>query len=237
MKIKLSELRQVIREILAEAPSKNKLKKEPAPEQAPAKRPLGNIAFAELRADLYDDDYEQNTEIEDILQDELMQHFGVNKPMSPESAELLQNMLAKGWPKDYYKIFKAPSNTKIAFRGVRLPPAWFVKNIGSDWKAQFKKGKGSVELNTTFGSGNKPVASWTTDRSVATRFSAVRSDKKGVGVILHAKVSDNQNKFLDAKPMYKNVPEFSLYDYEAELLGIGDINIYKVELNTEPFTR
>jgi hypothetical protein len=217
---------RIFSRILAEAPTK-KPKKE-----APDDAPLGNYAFAEFRRDL-PFGIERDTEEEKDLGEDLIQHFSGDRPMSPESVELMQTIISNGW---YKNIIRRPKQPEV-YRGIRMDKAWLAANVGKDWEKKFKKGKGFIEVDLELSPPNgEPVASWTTDISIAKGFSAPNNRTDKIGVIFYAKVKDNPDKFIDGQALYA-VPDFSDWEDEVETIGVGPISVYKIAINTEPTRR
>lgn len=215
---------RIFSRILAEASAK-KPKKE-----APDDAPLGNYAFAEFRYDL-PFGIERDTEEEADLGEDLIQHFSGDRPMSPESVDLLKKIIAK--KKWYNKIIRQSPEANV-YRGIRVDPKWLTANVGKDWKKQFAAGKGSIKVDMTLPPpGGELVASWTTNIEVAKGFSAPPHGDTRVGVIFYAKVKDNPDKFVDGQALYA-IPDFADWSGEAEAIGIGDIKVHKIALNNKP---
>ena len=83
----------------------------------------------------------------------------------------------------------------------------------------------------------RKISSWSMKESVAWQSAknASKKDKRGK-IVLVAKVSDNANKFLSGHDGLYDVAGFSRYEYEAEVIGLGDIAVSSVLTNIPNYT-
>lgn len=190
--------------------------------------PFDKIAFADERPGL--DGIEPDNKTERLVMRQLRTHFSNSKGITPQTASMLQTMLKNG----EYKDFISEPKNRIVFRGMRVPKAWVAKAIGE--KAMFSiplHKKATFEKKFTF-TPKRPVASWTSSVATAREFSQGSTD---YSVVLHAAVDENPNKFIDCKRgLYKSTIAAS-YEDENEVIGIGQIKVFKLEIVFSPSFR
>jgi len=198
--------------------------------EAPADAPFGRIAFSLNRKDKVP--FEKNTSKEQRIEKVLAFYFIENTSITEEDGEFLRELLASGL---YEKVLKKPS-VETVYRGIV---------VRKDWLADVMRMKESdIPIEGTSNSKNKFTykphpgsysSSWSQTKTVASRFSGKNdgSPLYKVGslcsVVIHAKTSDNENKFLSGPDGLYNVSVFDKYQKEKEVIGLGDIRVSKIE--------
>lgn len=209
MKIRLSELRRLIREEIEG--------------EAPEDSPLGRFAFPKYRRGLPP---EPDTPLEVKLFNALEDHVVRNSKLNAKEAMWIEDLLAKGL---YPSVFSPPDSSEV-FRGMKVSRQWLAKFLGVAGAAQVPK-SGEREVDTVFKPKNGGGSSWTMDDAISNRFSTKRSVLKtpgSVSVTLCAKVADNPNKFVTGPGHLYQLDYIAGFSDEAEVIGLGDINVYKI---------
>ena len=186
------------------------------------------IAFADERRGF--DGIEPDNKTERLVVRQLRTHFSNSKGITPETASMLQEMLKNG---EYKDIISEPKN-RVVFRGMRVPKAWVAKAVGD--KAMFSiplHKRAAFEKKFTF-TPKRPVASWTSSIATAREFSQGSAD---YSVVLHAYVDENPNKFIDCKRGLYDSTIAADYEDENEVIGIGQIKVFKLEIVFSPSFR
>lgn len=186
------------------------------------------IAFADERPGL--DGIEPDNKTERLVMRQLRTHFNNSKGITPQTASMLQGMLKNG----EYKDFLSEPKNKVVFRGMKVPKAWVAKAIGE--KAMYSipmHKRAAFEKKFTF-TPKRPVASWTSSIATAREFSEGATD---YSVILHAAVDENPNKFIDCKRGLYDSTIASNWKDENEVIGIGQIKVFKLEIVFSPSFR
>ena len=234
MKIRLSELRRLIREDLLLNES---LKKSKSADEAPEDALLGRIAFGEERID--DVPPEPNTKFEKKMLQSLDSYIGNHLEMKFSSKEIgaIQDILASGM---YKKIFRSPSGN--IYRGMALPREQFeerfpelAEEVYADVENSYSKVHeitGALESNR-----DDQVSSWSSIERVARTFaleSEFKIDKEAEPVMLIyiAKASDNGGRLFDLTNLYSFVKtaNSSLRENESETLGFGPITYSSIKV-------
>jgi len=181
--------------------------------------PLGYIVFGQDRVG-NKAPWEQDTEYERDLYRALSRHINDNKPADGETVSKIKSILKKEL---YPKMFAEPS-TEVVYRGMSVTLEWLKRAL----KRSKIDEKGSEEKTFTFTPIRGETSSWTNSKKVTERFTSENSHT--YAVILHARVEDNPDKFLDlTKGMYKNVGRFAPFNNEKESIGLGKIKVFKIE--------
>lgn len=228
MKIRLSELRKLIREELV--------------------KPLGNIAFDPQRKDRPErskEEIEPNTEVEDDILKRIVSHIAGNysKP-DPDIEDVIRQVILSG----EYSDMLRPPDEEYVYRGMGVDEPTIKEFLGIQDVSELQKikwsrdsGKG-VMYDTSFllhpePSINRPktprsMSSWTSDLSIARKFAHPNKEwggkNGGYAVILYASTSDNLGSFLDLSSIY-GISNVGSYSSEKETIGFGSIRISKVE--------
>jgi len=189
--------------------------------------PFDKIAFADERPGL--DGIEPDNKTERLVMRQLINHFSNAKGITPGTAAMLQGMLKNG----EYKDFLSEPKNKVVFRGMKVPKAWIAKAIGE--KAMYSipmHKRATFEKKFTF-TPKRPVASWTSSIATARRFSQGMHD---YSVVLHAAVDENPNKLIDCKRGLYGSSIATGYEDENEVIGIGQIKVFKLEIVLVPLS-
>lgn len=166
---------------------------------------------------------EPDTSLEHDVGKELWRHFSANIHMSSSGADDLKKAMATG---EYDDVLKSPS-AKNVYRGMRVSKSWIRKLIG---KSSLKAGD-IVKVAKTY----KPVtghsSSWTTNRRVAISFArGDYEDDTEVPIIMHASVMDNSDSFVTGPGGLYKIDDFSEFEEEREVVGLGKIKIFAIEV-------
>lgn len=189
--------------------------------EAPAKAPLGRIAFP---GDRKGKPMEVDTDVEKRLYNALMLHYVDNEEVTNEDAALMRKFLSKEW---YSEIFHEPT-AKVVYRGFSVSKnwKWLLRVLKVD---KLPKDKGSIEKNFTYTPSRTATSSWSTSKKVARDFA--EGGDRGMSVIFHASVADNPGRFVAGPGGLYKVQGFEQYDSEKEAIGLGPIKVFKVEWN------
>ena len=219
MKIRLSELRRLIRNVIAESG------------QAPPNAPLGQYAFPSKRASENLPD-EPDTQLEEELFEKLMMHFqtGKSRSLKPADADMLRGFLEAG---HYASVFHPPEVAEV-YRGMKFSPENLheLENILGLENFNLKAGIGvkggekkvDIILSPHGGAG---ASSWTDDFDTAKDFS-FPDDLFTHGAVFVAKVSDNPNQLISCPGGLYKLSQIDMYHREKEVIALGDIRVHKV---------
>ena len=219
MRIRLSELRRIIRESIIDP-------EVIAADEAPAGAPLGRIAFASQRPDM---PYEPDTKKEEELLAAIEKHFFSSTPINTNFTELLRQLLDKGW---YSPVINEPPSGTTLMRGMGVTRKWLQKATGLSSEEIIELGtdeKGSLECEFNF-TPKLGTSSWTSDYETAEMFAQFAREKGWIAII-YANVDSNPKKFISGpKGLYKlNRIKASPVSQEDESLGVGMIKCCKIE--------
>lgn len=224
----LAQLQQVpgsLRKIEGQLANKSSKVKDA---EAPAGSPMGQFAFASNRLDKVP--FESNTEIEEKLFDRLSNYFTNNVPLKPSDVELLQTFLKKD---QYSPVIHQPEVSTV-YRGMNVRREWLSNVIKKPTSLLGKKG--SLEKSFTF-TPKSAASSWSESKLVAKKFT--KEDDSGTlgaryySIVMHASIEKNRNKFIACPSGLYKVDAFAAYKSEKEALGLGDINVFKIEWETQ----
>jgi len=198
---------------------------------------LGDIEFSPERTDGADTS-EDNTSYEDYLFKALDNWFTGNR-IPPDLEYDLRSLMS-----DYPKFFHEPRVDEV-YRGLavaatdvarwtKLPPETFIR--AGDAMVDFTAYPRRNSMGGT-------LVSWTTEYDSAEGFSkgtnidapSRPTRLKPVMLIMHAKVSDNPNTFLDLADIAGRVHAFKSWSYEEEALALGPVKVYKIEWTVKDF--
>lgn len=195
-----------------------------APEHGESpKAVFGRFAFADEEDRLRpvkDRWWEQNTEIEADVLDQLNNHAYEDIPIKKSSADVLGTILKKG---QYTDILHEPDR-RFLYRGMTVPKSWVASLLKKN--PDQVKPRGIVKVDFTF----KPrggSSSWTANKKVAKKFS--KDNLGDVSIIIYASVNDNPNRFVAGPGGLYKLSAFSEFVGEKESMGLGDIKVCKIE--------
>lgn len=195
--------------------------------EAPPGSSMGQFAFASNRIDKVP--FESNTEIEDKLFERLSDYFTNNVPLKDEDVAALQAFIKKG---QYSPVIHQPAVATV-YRGMNVRREWLSKVTKKPTSLLGKKG--SLEKSFTF-TPKHAASSWSEMRSVAKKFTkeddSVSLGSRYYSIVLHASIEKNSNKFIACPGGLYKVDAFATYKSEKEALGLGDINVFKIEWET-----
>ena len=197
--------------------------------EAPPDAPLGRVAFGpERRFPVY----EPNTKTETSLIVSIETHFSGERMLDKQNADLIIRLMRKG----LYPSILVPPAVPTIYRGMTVSKAWLAKTLGADVRDFKYKGalglKGKADVNFKF-VPKRGAASWSKSRAVATGFHDAGYDR--ANIILHADVSENEGRLLDASGMYKYIDILHRYRNEKEILGLGPIRVHMIEWEIEEY--
>lgn len=222
MKIRLSELRRLIREAAKEEREKKKLKGAEAPDDAL----LGQVAFSPHRLEKGIFKGEPNTPAEKALYQAFMDHLHANVPLSGEAAAMVRSLLGSG---NYSKIFQAPSVASV-FRGMTVTEDWLRDVLDLPPEEEVPP-SGKAEVSYVLSPNRGDAMSWSRSKQTSSRFAMTKSgsgSEPDFEVMLIADVGENPGSFLDMSGLY-NVDEFNAFRKEREIVSMGDITVSRIE--------
>lgn len=193
-------------------------------EEAPPDAPLGRYAFPLKRRGLPP---ESDTPEEKRLFQALDAHFNDNLKLNRKAATQIEDFLAQGL---YPQVFSPPEEDEV-FRGMGVSKQWLAKALGV--KVNDIPRRGSQEVGMTYTPKAGGVSSWTTSKTVSSKFSDSSDKYNVVSVILHARVSDNPNKFISGPEHLYKLDYIAQFANEKEVIGLGDIVVYKISWKDE----
>lgn len=185
---------------------------------------------------------EPDTDIEEMLYQQLHNHFGAIAPMSDEAIEVLKQILDSG---QYSNVFRRVKSG-TALRGIRLPLSWLeehapeaLANLPTERKDGLDWGEPeSISPMTYKPEGKyKNVSSWTPDWRTARSFTTM-AVKNTLPVILHT--SMDSGYFMSTAPFkaYKGgryradlgIKKLNPNAHEKEIILIGECLVTAVQI-------
>jgi len=185
-------------------------------EEAPEGSPLGKFAFPLRRRGKPP---EPDTPEEKRLFNALVAHFADNIKLNAKTAMSIKDLLSQGL---YPEVFSSPDQEEV-FRGMSVSKAWLSKALGM--AAKDIPAKGSEEVGMTYKSRNGGGSSWTVNKAITSKYFR---DPSRVGVVLHARVADNPDSFVMGPDHLYRLDFIAGFAYEKEVVGLGDIKVYKI---------
>jgi len=185
-------------------------------EEAPEGSPLGKFAFPLRRRGKPP---EPDTPEEKRLFNALVAHFADNIKLNAKTAMGIKDLLSQGL---YPEVFSPPEQEEV-FRGMSVSKAWLSKTLGM--AAKDIPAKGSEEVETTYEPRNGGGSSWTVNKAITSKYFR---DPSRVGVVLHARVADNPGSFVMGPDHLYRLDFIAGFAYEKEVVGLGDIKVYKI---------
>lgn len=195
-----------------------------AEEEAPPEAVLGKFAFATKRRGLPP---EIDTAEEKKLFQALDAHFNDNLKLNKKASAQIQDLLAQGL---YPQVFSPPEQEEV-FRGMGVTKKWLANALRVNMKDI--PAKGSQEVGMTYTPKTGGASSWTISRTVSKKFSDRTDRYDMVNVTLHARVSDNPNKFISGPGHLYKLDYIAQFAGEQEVIGLGDIKVYKITWKDE----
>ena len=185
---------------------------------------------------------EQDTDIEEMLYQQLHNHFGAIAPLSDEAIAAVQQILDSG---EYSDVFSRCKKGRM-YRGMRVTLSWLedhapeaLEGLPVTMKDPIDWGD-SIPITMTYVPEGKygKVSSWTGDREQARMFST-RYVADTVPVILHSDC--NSGYFMSTMGMkrykggrYKDefgINKLNPNAHEREVLLFGDCTVTAIEIN------
>lgn len=186
---------------------------------------------------------EQDTDIEEMLYQQLHNHFGAIAPLSDQAITTIQQILDSG---EYSNVFQRCSSGPI-LRGMRLPVSWLeqyapeaLEALPTEMKDPLDWGDPVPITPMTYRSEGKygAVSSWTGSWKEARRFTTLWSSGT-VPVILHSNCDSGYFMQSIGFKRYKGgryQDEFGIKTlnpnaHEREILLFGDCTVTAIEIN------
>lgn len=192
------------------------------PPEAPEKadfRPLDDYAFALNRPEKAPEEDDNDQERE--LYNDIRAHFNSNKAFSVEDAQLIQQIMKKGYYKD---VFHEPT-VEWVYRGMGVSDEWLRKFLNLKEGEELPKKasrKGDFKFTPFEGRGSH---SWSQSVEKALEFAADGGDHM---IVLVASVKDNKYKFVSGPAGLYDVKGLDEYEREEEAIGLDQIKVAKV---------
>ena len=186
---------------------------------------------------------EPDTDIEEILYQQLHNHFGAISPLSGEAVSAIQQILDSG----LYNTTFSRCNSGPVLRGMRLPVSWLEQHASEaleglpterkdpmDWGGPVPIAPITYKSEGKFGN----VSSWTRFWKEARRFTTLEVDGT-VPVILHSDCSSGYFMHSDGFKRYQGgrykdefgIKKLNPNAHEREILLFGDCTVTAVEIN------
>jgi len=219
---------------------------ELAKPEAPKDAPLGQYLFAPIRTDVPE---EENTPLEDTLQQDLSWHY-----LGYGDAQRKENSLVKLFSLSkqglYPKLLKPPNGLVYRFVKNVIPgtaSTMFLNGLPVDTitarpgQAFLVEPVGVVEKpasSSTINKGETDISSWTVDPKAPAFYDFCQSRYGGVSILMVAQTEGN-NFFMNPKNMIKSLKPYAkgrinflcgdadLLKDEKEVIGYGPINVIK----------
>jgi len=186
---------------------------------------------------------EPDTHIEEILYQQLHNHFGAIAPMSDEAINAIQQILDSG---EYSNVFMRCQSGPV-LRGMRLPISWLERHAPEaldglpterkdplDWGGPVPIAPMTYKSEGKFGN----VSSWTRFWKEARRFTTLQVDGT-VPVILHSDCSSGYFMYTDGFKRFQGgrykdefgIKKLNPNAHEREIILFGDCTVTAVEVN------
>lgn len=188
--------------------------------EAPARAPLGRIAFAPHRLEKSVPKTEVDTDREHDLYRALERHIDFNTKLTKDDTDFIKSLMKKGY---YQNMFKPPEVERL-YRGMNIPARWLRKILGLGPNDPIRP-KGSADVSFRYRPRSGNATSWTKSKKVSRGFGGIGM----YSVVFTAFTSDNPNSFLDLNGGIYNVDPFHDMAGEKEIIGMGPIRVSKVE--------
>lgn len=219
MRIRLGELRRIIREAYVSGPLPPPPRKPTREEsaEAPDDAPMGAIAFGSQRWDVA---FERNTVLEDRVERALMSYVRGNVQLPEVVVGQLRDFMASGL---YGKTLVVP-DVSVVYRGMTYSEEELRRALGLGPGDPL--GDVGEELVSCVVDVRKTTGSWTKKLSQAEhhskgRFGTAEVRAKPYNVVFSADVAEN-GVFLDLRKVYEIDP-LRRYMPEGEVLALGPV--------------
>ena len=192
--------------------------------------PLGLYAFSDERQKLPSPPpIEKNTGAETRLFKKIVDSIERNKKLDTRAAEAIKEILRDG---QYQDMLREPE-AEMLYRGMLLNRVEVEALLGT--KDYIQAYRGGLAGDFVFRPRGGTASSWTTDKSVASNFTATswlspRRDSNKSKVVMTARRSNNPFCFFELKPFYPFLSDYNFYSAESEAVGLGDIKFEFVEM-------
>ena len=196
-------------------------------EEAPTDAPLGRFAFPLRRRGVPP---EPDTAEEKKLFQALDAHFNDDLKLNKKAVAQIEDFLVQGL---YPQVFSPPAQDEV-FRGMGVTKKWLANALGMNMKEIPRKGSQEVEMTYTPKVGG--ASSWTISKVVSNKFSDRTDRYDRVNVTLHARISDNPDKFISGPDHLYKLDYIAQFANEKEVIGLGNIKVYKISWNDETDT-
>lgn len=173
--------------------------------------------------------FEQSTKLEEELYDAIKGHFEGDNSITDKVAQKLMNFLEKGM---YSDVLHPPQQQSL-YRGLPVDISWLAKILGYK-NVKDMPAKGVVRKNFTFKPKRGAATSWSHSKTIARDF-AGSLDKNyykqhnRCGLLLHARVEDNPNKFIAGVGGLYKLDSPNEYSQEKETIGLGPIKVFEIQ--------
>lgn len=205
--------------------------------------PLGAYAFSPQRVrgskktNMRTPPPEENTELENQLLSALEGHMLGKTPIDKGTADVILDLVNRGL---YQDVFGSCADCGSVFRGIGVTEKFVIDVLGmtpDDLVRMKSEGNETIDGNWVVSTvGDAYSSSWTTKFEKASDFSLriPRGGKYNFGLILEARVGDNEGKFIDISDLGLKVAlrnksaKVGMLASEEEVIGLGDIKFNRV---------
>jgi len=186
---------------------------------------------------------EPDTDVEEMLYQQLHNHFGAIAPLSDEASQVIKQILDSG---QYEQVFRRVKKG-IALRGMRLPLDWLEKHAPEallglptemkdpmDWGSPVSIKPVTYKPEGKYGN----VSSWTSDWKSARRFTTLWSSDT-IPVILHSNFESGYFMGTSSFKQYKGgrykdifgIKKLNPNAHEKEIILFGECKVTAVQIN------
>ena len=193
--------------------------------------PLGLYAFSDERQKFpIPPPIEKNTGAETRLFKKIVDSVERNKKLDARAVDAIKGILRDG---QYQDMLREPE-AEMLYRGMLLSRIEIEALLGT--KDYIQAYRGGLAGDFVFSPRGGGASSWTTDKSVASNFTATswlspRRDRNKDKVVMTARRSSNPFCFFELKPFYPFLSNYDFYSAESEAIGLGDIKFEMVEMS------
>jgi hypothetical protein len=173
---------------------------------------LGKVALPRIRpVPMKFARLDPNTDFENELEKYIAMHVEMsNRPLPQEFTDYIKKAMEQGW---YPQIFKEPEEDDL-YRGITIATQtvcdWF--SMTPEEVIKLAKREGIIDASITVKSSKNDAGavSWTKNIDTAREFAWVSGNGTKVGLIFHAFVIDNPDKFWDLSGTTKYKSEYEV---------------------------
>ena len=209
--------------------------------------PLGAYAFSPQRVrgrkqtKMRTPPPEENTELENQLLAALEGHMLGKTPIDKGTADAILDLVNRGL---YQDVFGSCADCGSVFRGIGVTEKFVIDVLGmtpDDLVRMKSEGNETIDGNWVVPNrGDAYSSSWTAkfDKANHFAFRIPRGGKYNFALILEARVSDNEGKFIDVSDLGLKVAlrdksaKVGMLASEEEVIGLGDIRISRVYIGS-----